>query len=93
MDKIDTPRTDGMEWAVADECRTKGDDVRNWLMQARARTLARTLERELSAALARVAELEGALRELHRFAFAQHGLSSAWVKPLNQARDALKEKS
>lgn len=53
MDKIDTPRTDAEEFTV--------DDGMEWDGKSVSADFARTLERELSQALARVTELEGAL--------------------------------
>lgn len=89
MDKhSDTPRTEAARIAFAG---WKCGAIPSEPMQPDGWQFARTLERDLNAAQARIKELEGALSELHRFAFEQHGLSSAWVAPLNAACAALEK--
>ena len=82
---MDTPITDANAFATEYALVKEGTE----LVLA---GFARQLERELAAEQEKVRELREALRELHRFSFEQHGLSSAWVAPLNAAR-AILEKS
>lgn len=95
----DTPRTDAGEAAAMyaseyHKVRQELEEAKKWrgvMTDIADKTQQRCaiLESQLTAEQEKVKKLREALEKLHKFAFIEHGLDSAWVKPLNDARDTI----